>query len=370
MKKLIFLVSFTLLFGLTGCAGLEPGYVISDSSPLVPMKLIQEAGWSNNWQMNLPLKDNEQIDRMAVLGPNLFVMTDSNVMFCIDRDRGRVRFTRQLSAGRLPVHRPFYYDEKFWFIIGSEMLVFDPAAGDFVIKKKFHQVGSSAECGLARNEKYIYISGSTNRLHAFNVDGYWQQFTATADNDSLIVSTLATDEIVVFATRAGNVVGMAPDKPDKIWQYDTTGDIKGQLVLDGEDVYIGSFDSKLYKLSLFDGKLLWNSPFHSGAPIRDSFAVGQEIIYLHNELNGLYGVNKETGKAIWQIPAGEGMICETPEKGFVYVSPGIVKVMDNRSGKELYSVNFFGVRRYAMNTTDATMYLADTKGRLMSVTAR
>ena len=163
---------------------------------------------------------------------------------------------------------------------------------------------------------------------------------------------------------------MSPNKAKKLWQYDVTGKIKGQLVLDGKDIYVGSFDSKLYKIGLSDGKLVWNSPFHSGAPIRDSFAVGSEIIYLYNPLNGLYGVNKQTGKPIWQVVSGEGMICETPQKGFVFASPGIVKVMDNRTGKELYSVNFSSVQRYAVNTTDAVMYLADTKGRLMSVTVR
>jgi len=250
------------------------------------------------------------------------------------------------------------------------MMVFDPAVGDFIIREKFPQVGSSAECGLARNKDYVYISGSDNRLHAINTDGFWQQFTATADNDSPIVSVLATDEIVVFATQAGNVVGMSPNEAKKLWQYDVTGKIKGQLVLDGEDIYVGSFDSKLYKLGLSDGRLVWNSPFHSGAPIRDTFAVGTEIVYLYNPLNGLYGVNKQTGRPVWQVASGEGMICETPQKGFVFASPGIVKVMDNKTGDELYSVNFSSVQRYAVNTTDSVMYLADTKGRLMSVTVK
>jgi len=369
MKKLIFLLFLTVLFGWAGAAGAKSGYIAQNTLPLVSSELIQEAGWTNNWKMNLPLKQHERIDRMAVLGPDLLLMTDTNVMFCIDRQRGRTRFTKQLSASRLPVQKPFYYDKQFWFVVGSEMLVFDPAVGDFVIKKKIDRIGSGANCGLTRNKDFIYISGSDNRLHAINTDGFWQQFTATADNDSAIVSVVATEEIVVFATQAGNVVGMNPAKAEKRWQFDTTGEIQGQLVLDGRDVYVGSFDTKLYKLSL-DGKLLWNAPFHSGAPIRDSFTVGRDIVYVYNEMNGLYGISKQTGKAIWQAPLGKAMICETPEKSFVFVTPGIIKVMDNRMGKELYSVNFSGVQQYAMNTTDSTMYVADNKGRLMSITAR
>jgi len=369
MKKLFFLIPMMAFLGWAGEAGATSEYGAKNTLPLVSPELIQEAGWTSNWQLNLPLKQHEQIDRMAVLGPDLFLMTNSNVMFCIDRQTGRTRFTKQLTANRLPVQKPFYYDNQYWFLVGSEMLVFDPAVGDFVIKKKIDRIGSGAQCGLARNTNFLYISGSDNRLHAINVDGFWRQFTATADNDSAIVSVLATDEIVVFATQAGNVVGMNPAKPQKLWQFDTTGEIKGQLVLDANDIYVGSFDTKLYKLSLH-GKLLWNAPFHSGAPIRDSFTVGSDVIYLYNELNGLYGIDKQTGQAIWQVPAARAMMCETPEKGFVFVPPGIVKVMDNRTGKELVSVNFSGVQQYAMNTTDSTMYVADHKGRLMSITAR
>ncbi len=362
MKNLAILISVILFSGLADAG--------QDTAALVSTELIQEAGWSRNWQMNLPLKPGEKIDRLGVMGPRLYAITDTNVLFCINRKEGQMQCSSQLSASQLPVCRPTYYEDKFWFIVGSEMKVFDPNIGNFTIEETFPQVGSSAECGLARNKEYLYISGSDNRLHAINVDGFWQQFTVTADNDSAIVSVLATDDIVVFATQAGNIVGMSPNKPEKIWQYDATGRIKGQLVLDGDVVYIGSFDSKLYKLRLSDGKPVWKSPFHSGAPIRDSFVVGGEIIYLYTPLNGLYGVNKQTGKAVWQVADAEGMICETPQKGFVFVSPGIVKVVDNRNGKELYSVNVSSVRRYAVNTTDSVMYLADEKGRLMSITVK
>ena len=364
MKKLIFLTGMICFSALAGAAQ------VRNDSPLVSAELIREAGWTYNWQMNLPLKTGEKITQLSMVESRLYAMTDTNILFCIDRKKGRVGCSSQLSASRLPVCRPTYYDDKFWFIVGSEMMVFDPAVGDFPIKENFPQVGSSTECGLARNDDYIYISGSDNRLHAINTDGFWQQFTATADNDSPIVSVLATDDIVVFATQAGNVVGMSPNEAKKLWQYDVTGKIKGQLVLDGDDIYVGSFDSKLYKLRLSDGKLSWKSPFYSGAPIRDSFSVGSEIVYLYTPLNGLYGVNKKTGQSVWQVVLGEGMICETPQKGFVFASPGVVKVMDNKTGKELYSVNFSSVQRYAVNTTDSVMYLADEKGRLMSITVK
>lgn len=370
MKKLVILIVLMLLLSVAIAAESETPYAVPNKAPLMSAELVHEAGWTQNWQRNIPMKEGEKIEKMGVLADDLYILTSSNILFSINREKGVVRYTKQLSSSRLPLHKPFYYDEKYWFIIGNEMLVFDPAIGDITFKKIFRQVGSSAESGLARNNSRVYISGSDNRLHVFNVEGYWEQFVATADNDSPIVSVAATDEIVVFATQAGNVVGMTPDKPEKVWQFDATGDIKGQLVLDDDTIYVGSFDSKLYKLDLKKGVLLWETPFHSGAPIRDSFTVGNRIVYLYNDLNGLYGVNKETGKSVWQVPSGEGMVCETDQHAYVFSDPGILKVMDNTSGKELYSVNAAGVERYAQNTRDSVMYLADSQGRITSISVK
>ena len=348
-------------------AGRKSEYIVDNAQPLLAPELIAEAGWTQNWQVNLPVKKGETLGQIAVFGPHLFVLTDTNVMFCVNRDTGRMRFSRQISTQELPVHKPLYHEGKFWFVVGSEMLVFDPTIGDITLRQSFDRVKTGISSGLARNQDYIYVSGSDNRLHAMNVDGYWQEFTATADNDSAIVSIIATDEIVVFATQAGNVVGMSPNKAEKQWQFDVTGDIKGHLVQDANDVYIGSFDSKLYKLGMETGFLQWNTPFHSGAPIRDSFTVGRHLVYVYNALNGLYGVDKQTGQAVWQAVSGEGMICETDDKGFVFASPGILKVMDNVSGGEIYSVNAAAVDLYAHNTTDSVMYLADSRGCVVSV---
>lgn len=337
---------------------------------LISHTLIREADWTYNWQMNLPIKENETIDMLMVLDSNLYVMTDTNVLFCIDREKGRVHYVTQLSAGDLPVCKPKYYDRKLWFIVGNEMLVFDPRIGNITMRQKFQEIGNTFECGLSRNLTHVYVTGSDNRIHAYNVDGYWHEFAASADNDSPIISAVATDEIVVFATFDGNVIGMNPLKARKYWQFDTTGRIRAELVMDGEYVYVGSQDSKLYKLGLKTGLLDWPTPFHSGAPLRESFVVGQKVLYLYNTLNGLYGVDKETGKAVWQARDGRNMICEAGSKAFVYASPGLIKVMDNNTGAELFSVNAAQVIRYASNTTDDQMYLSDGRGRLMCISVK
>ncbi|MHC5082392.1 MAG: outer membrane protein assembly factor BamB family protein [Planctomycetota bacterium] len=370
MRKYLLMTLCVSVCVFTAAAFAEGSDQAKVSDELVSHTLIRQAGWTYNWQLNLPVKEAEVIANIGVMGPNLYALTNTNVLFCIDRQSGRTRYAIQLSAGQLPICRPLYYDEKFWFIVGSEMLVFDPKIGQMSAKQQFTEIGNTFECGISRNTDHVYVTGSDHRLHVYNVNGYWHEFSATADNDSAIISTVATDDLVVFATVKGNIVGMNPNKAQKYWQFDATGEIKSDLVLDTDAVYVGSRDSKLYKLDLEKGKLAWRAPFHSGAPIKDPFTVGRDTVYLYNSLNGLYGVSKETGKSAWQVPNGKGMVCEDGDKAFVYATPGILKVMDNAKGKELYSVNFSQVQLHARNITDATMYVGDLKGRIMSVTVK
>jgi outer membrane protein assembly factor BamB len=342
----------------------------SQTEPLVSSALIQEAGWQKNWQLNLPVKADEQIDRVFIHGPYVYALTDSNILFCVDREKGRTLYAVIVCQRTLPLCSPLFYEGQLGFIAGNQFHVFDPSNGQIHQAEAIEQVGNIFACAIARNSDYIYIAGSDNRLHVISPDGYWQYFTASADNDSAINSVKANDQIIVFSTQAGNVVGMNPLAAEKKWQYDISGSIQAPLSVDEQFVYAAGMDAKLYKLTRDKGKLVWKQPFHTGAPIRDEVTLGASVVYAYNDLNGLHAVNKETGLQVWNLKDGREVICEAGDKAFVYSRPGVLKVLDNAAGSELYSINFSQVQRYAINTEDAVMYLADKKGRLMSVTVK
>ena len=372
-QNIVFFISFFCLAVSVFAAGKKvaiPEPKPETTEELVSQTLIRQAGWMYNWQLNLPIKTNETIERLYVFDEYLYVLTDTNILFCIHRKEGRTLFSIRLSGQGLPVCDPLYYEGKLYFMTGNQMKSFDPSTGTIQQKEIFEQVGDTFECGVARNSDYIYMTGSDMRLHAISMDGYWQVFTATADNDSPINSVVATDLVVVFGTQAGNIVGIEPDAAKKQWQYDASGRIQAKIVLEEDFVYAVGMDAKLYKVNINTGISAWNLPFHAGAPVLDPAVIGKDVVYVYNDINGLYAVNKVDGKAAWNIPTGQRVVCESDNKAFVYAKPGVLKVMDNKTGKELYSVNFSEVKRYAENMTDATLYVADTSGRLLSITTR
>ena len=103
---------------------------------LVSRELLEHGGFEMNWQVKLPIKEGEKLGRMFVFDKFLYVLTDKNYLFCIERTSGAGRFELPLAKAGLWIFEPQYYDGKLWFMVGNHLLVVDPKAGA-VISSRF-----------------------------------------------------------------------------------------------------------------------------------------------------------------------------------------------------------------------------------------
>jgi hypothetical protein len=348
------------------CGGflfLSPSVVLG-YDVLVSESLLNQAGMQSSWQIQLPLKPAEQIDRLYVVDGYLYVLTNQNFFFCIERASGSIRCLLSIADPGLPVLRPIPFDKKSVFLVGQELKEFDPLTGRITRTIKLQLSGSYGS--IAQNKDYFYVCGSDNRLYSFSVKEGTMLSMVTADNDSPIHSVIASDKIVWFATTAGNIVAMDSWKNQKYWQFNLSGKMKTPLVLQDEFIYAAGLDTKVYKLNARTGNLAWKEPFITGGPVREPLVLGRTCVYVFNEDTGLYAVNKQTGKAVWNLPRGYSVVADLGDQSYVYVQPGLLSLMDNLSGKEKLAVDIAGVERYAVNTTDSVLYLADKTGRVMA----
>jgi outer membrane protein assembly factor BamB len=342
------------------------GLAGAGNDDLVRPDLLSQAGLQSAWQIQLPLKPLEQVERLNVFGDYLYVLTDRNFFFCIDRNTGAVHTLLQIATAGLPVLPPLYFEKNSAFLVGQELKIFNPVTGQITRTMKLSQMDGSRG-GIAQNSTFLYICGSDNRLYAFTADEGISAFTVTADNDSAIYSVLATDEMVWFGTVAGNIVAISPASPQKIWQRNLSGKMTVPLILDGGFIYAAGLDTKLYKFDATRGTPVWEIPFLAGGPIRDPLILGKTCVYVYTVNTGLHAVDKQTEKEVWPpLSQGCAVLAEKGNLAYVYVQPGILSVMDNAAGKEVLSVNIAGVDRYAMNMTDSKVYLADKKGRVLA----
>ena len=87
-------------------------------------------------------------------------------------------------------------------------------------------------------------------------------------------------------------------------------------------------------------------------------------VYQYVRSKGLTAIDRRDGSVLWSLAEGLGLLAEVGSKAYVITKNETLTVMDNVAAKKLYSVNFRGVRRFAANTVDSKMYIADERGRI------
>ncbi|MHC5060227.1 MAG: outer membrane protein assembly factor BamB family protein [Planctomycetota bacterium] len=369
MLRKILLVMF-FVGSCISAAGGDSNKDTGEGALLISPDLLKQAELQFGWQINLPLEKKERIGPMFVFDKYLYVLTDRNYLFCIDRVKGDMRFCLQLVKAGLKVHEPQYYDGKLLFTVGTRLLVLDPAAGAVKELKRLKTIGRGAVCGAQRNSEHFFVASMNKRLHAIVADEFWEEFAITADNNKLINSILVDEEFVVFTTSVGNIVMTSAQKAEKYWQRDIPGSISAPIARDDDWLYVGSDNTKLYKLDITNGRNAWGAAFQAGARLTEPVTVGERAVYQYAGENGLYAVDKDNGDMLWQMSDGVGLIAEKAETSYIFARPGVLVLMDNSTGKKLFSVNVADVSRFVTNTSDSAIYLSDNMGRVVSISGK
>lgn len=349
------------------------------SSPAVPQpagagqdllnrSLLKDAGLVHQWQSKLTLKPGETITSLYVINDLLYALTTRNILYGIDRHTGKTRFVEYLAVENLPISEPKAFEKWVVFLVGSQYVAVDSEAGVVSRRAQMRHIGNGARCGIARNSKYAYLSSSDRRVHVLDVEKLIDLFSVRSDDNALIHSVIATEDVVVMATQSGIVIGMYPDKPTRMWQFNTTGTMSADLSLDDKHVYVSGEDTKLYKLDIMTGKNAWPTPFFAGYALKEKVIIGKKTVYQTVPLGGLYAVDKETGKSRWHVKNGQATLAEDGDKTYLLINPGILTVVDNAAGKELTSINAAGINISAVNMLDGKLYLGNTDGQIQCVT--
>ena len=335
-----------------------------DLEPLLCPELLRHAGLNIVWDSKLPMKEAENLEQLLILGNRLYAISDRNYMVSLDKENGKRVFAKVFAPPGVPIPGLQLYGDELWSAEGSKLLKYDAESGD---ELKTVDVGFGITCPAARNSSFFYVAGTDNRLHVYRVNDRVQTFEVAARNNSTITSVIADDNLVIFATDAGNVLGIAPDAPKLIWQFDASDAIAGAVVKDWMSLFFASTDTSVYRVDIVGlpemKRLVWK--YQAAAVLDRAPRVTQEVVYQYVRGKGVTAIDKETGSLLWRVPGGVDLLAEARGKAYVITKAGKLVVMDNKEVRRLYSVNFGSVTVHAANTGDERIYIADKRGRLM-----
>jgi outer membrane protein assembly factor BamB len=353
-----------LLAGLLVLCVLQSGFAAESSSRwLVSPELLKHANLKILWENELPIKKAENLERLLILGNRIYAISDHNYMVSMNRENGNMIFNKIVAPVGLPIMGLRLYGDELISIGGTNLIQISPGSGT---ELRIMDVGFGIVCPAARNSSFFYLSGIDKRLHTFRADDRVHIFEASAENESLITSIIADETSVVFATDKGNLISITPNKPTRLWQFDASDAIVGDIVPDGMSLFFASKDTNVYRVDIVGlpqkRQLAWK--YQTDGVLEEAPRVTQQVVYQRVPRKGVTAIDKEKGSFLWSVPGGVDLLAEAKGRAYVITKDGKLVVRDNATGKKLYSVNFAGVSRHASNIADAKIYIADKRGRI------
>jgi outer membrane protein assembly factor BamB len=356
-----------------------------NSQRLVSREMLKQAELEILWEAQLPIKKGESLERLFIPfdlasasakatadksappvagrgGNRIYGLTSENFMVSMNRETGNVIFKRTIAKTGLPVVGLELYKDGLFSIVGNKLVEINPESG--TERPKAKRLGFGVSCPAARNSSYFYVGGTDRRMHVLRTEDKVQVFEVAAERDSEIASIVADENSVVFATGAGEVISISPDKPRRLWQFKAKADggIAQPIVKDAESVFAASRDTNIYRLDAKKGKLIWK--YQIGAMLEKGPRVTESVVYQYARNEGLLAIDKEGGTLLWQLPEGVDLLAEADGKSYVITKTGTLAVMDNKKAKQIYTVDLSGVSVYAANVADSKIYIADKEGRI------
>ena len=287
-------------------------------------------------------------------------------MWSLDAAAGNVAFSRSVAPQGIPVLGLVAHGDRLISVVGNQLTECSVATG---AEERVADLELSIVAPPVRNSQFYYIAAGDRRLHVFHANNLVRAFKVAADNESLITTVVADDNLAVFGTSAGNVVGMAADAPKKRWQFDAAEAIAGQIVRDGNSLYFASKDTNVYRVDMggaMGASMAWR--FQSEAVLDRAPRVTQRYVYQYAPGRGVTAVDKQTGQAVWSVPEGLDLLAEVEMKAYLITKVRTLVVLDNATGKRVYSINTAPVVAHISNTENARIYIADEHGRIACLT--
>jgi hypothetical protein len=328
---------------------------------LVSREALKPAELEILWETKLPIETGESLERLFILDNRIYGLSSHNYLVSMNREKGNVIFSRPISGADFPVIGFGLYENELFSVAGNRLIELDSDSGEELSSK---QLMLGVTCPVARNKLYFYVAETDNRIHALRSKDKVQVFEVAAEDGSTITSIAADDNSVVFATRAGDIVSITPDKSVLLWKFKAIagGSIAQPIVKEAESVFASSRDTNIYRFGAKKGEVIWK--YQMGAMLEKGPEVTEKIVYQYARNEGLSAIDKENGKLLWRLQEGIDLLAEGVGKSYVITNMKTLAVMDNKKVKQICTIDLPNVSRYAVNVIDSKIYIADKNGRI------
>lgn len=362
------------------------------------------------WQLAIP---GATLRRMTVVSDSLYVETDQNAVYAIERKTGKtlwkfdaersldyppgevVGITREIDkqarlvkeihdqletekgkkekdrgkistlSGKLEEARAALAATKgkdvTFVLVGDRLHCFDRIYGAHRWSFTLPFVPNASPTGSIGY--FFVVSLTGNRVYSYVFDTM-RQFGMYRARANICVTPLFDSPSLFFASDDGAVYSY--DIGEKLnWTYQTGGPIKAPLVLDGDTLYVCSTDYAVYALNKVTGSLQWK--FEAGYPISSKPELCNGVLYPCSDDKILYALDATSGKMLWKLPNTERFVVATKRRVYVLSTDQELLGIDPKTG-EVRTRHPLGPFKFVIsNPADPILYVATQDGYIFAL---
>ncbi len=211
--------------------------------------------------------------------------------------------------------------------------------------------GSSVAGVDLHDDLAVYTSGNTT--YGVDVSDGSQRWTLRERTPSASTANVVSGS--VFVGRAAEVYELGSISGGARWSYETGGSVRARPAYDGEHVYAGSDDGKLYCLD--EDLVEWELDI--GGDVRAAPVVYGDVVHVVNTRGDYHGVDVDSGEEEWSrrlhtrvdrdAAIGAGHL-------FVPTDEGVLIAFDSDTGVEQWRFETEGSSAYPPFVADEAVY--------------
>jgi outer membrane protein assembly factor BamB len=147
---------------------------------------------------------------------------------------------------------------------------------------------------------YVYAGSEDGHLYALGTDNGKLQWRFAASGP--VTAVAYGPGIVYVCDSHGNMFGLYPDGPPKLWEINVGGAVSWAPAIAGSVFYLGSAGSAVYAMNVYGGYAYWHYP--TSGPVNSGPATDGTTVYAGDEDGYLYAIDITSISLRWRYRVG------------------------------------------------------------------
>ena len=231
----------------------------------------------------------------------------------------------------------------------------------------------------------VYVGGYNGKIYAITSDSgalRWVYPREGSLDGSIVGGLVISQGKVYFGCSDGKLYALDAATGDKNWDFPTGDKIWSTPAIDGDTLFVTSFDKKLHAVDAATGKGKWEfdtAESDAGGAIISTPVVYNNTVYIGSFDRHLYAVDATDGTQVWQFPVGDE-VDNKPESWFwakpvicdntIYAGnlDGKVYILNAESGNEVVDAIDLGSPISSWPVlVDGSIIIASEDGRVWAI---